>query len=45
MMNAVMVRLKDAAFNTHQRMKQAAMLEAKEKWDILRGKNEVDYVV
>ena len=30
MMNAVMVRLKDAVFNTHQRMKQAAMLEAKE---------------
>ena len=30
MMNAVMARLKDAAFNTHQRLKQAAMLEAKE---------------
>ena len=45
MMNLVMNRIQGAALNTYQRMKQSALLEEREKWNILRGKNEIDYLV
>jgi hypothetical protein len=45
MMNQVMIKMQGAALNTYQRMKQSALLEAREKWNILRGSNEIDYLV
>ena len=45
MMSVVMIRLKNAVYNTQQRMRQAALLEAEVKWDITRGQNNVDYLV
>jgi hypothetical protein len=45
MMNQVMIKMQGAVLNTYQRTKQSALLEAREKWKILRGSNEIDYLV
>jgi hypothetical protein len=45
MMNQVMSRIQGAALSTYQRLRQSALLEAREKWEISRCKNDIDYLV